>query len=770
MGLGGTTGVLKRGTRRLSATVLLCLLLGAASLGWASRGEGAHPGANGMIAYTVARPAGFGSVDRELYTVNADGSGSAFRLDEALGQEWSPDGNKLLFLRVSPGVSDLYVMNVDGTGERKLTSGIFAHSPTWSPDGSKIAYLHASPSNSADSEVWTMNADGTGKTQVTTDGFAKLNLDWALTPIGSRLAYAGVAPVAGWSLVTMNPDGTGRTPLSGISQDLAQRAGSGKLDWSPDGTKILFGSYTGLATGCGGINIQAYDVYVYAMATATLTNLTNTPSWEGPHEQNPAWSPDGTRIVMEVNHRTCQGDVPGFVRPAIHTMAATGGATFKITSPAVNGDVYDSHLQPQWQPCVGVGTAVCKSVAPPPPPQPPQPPPGQPPVTPPGPAPGDTPGVALDTWPGFRLQLTPGPACAGGICTSVRQRVANGNRYSRRTFSQVYATLNDGRMETQGCAVSDDEVGFPLLLRLCFPKSESTWLSQGLAGSHERRTADSPGGTWLVVSWCHRGTAKSCSKATETKTRVTLVGLSGAGAKRFEHVLLTEPFCSGGDATCTLKALRAHAGGAAVAGKWLYVADTNRVLVFDLSFFLVDRQDEPFLPLDHSFEVRNVGGPAGATTTRTGQYLSSLSIDANGSLVVAQYLDTKHDALVARFPLTSNGRLAVTGGRVHSTAVYTIDKDSDIDKVQGVASAGGTLLFSTSGAKLERARPNTVRQKDDKRIAWGQNQAQDLYASPATGRLWGINEYPGDRTIWSVNHRQAFGPTTTRRTQMQTGP
>lgn len=380
----------------------------------------------------------------------------------------------------------------------------------------------------------------------------------------------------------------------------------------------------------------------------------------------------------------------------------------------------------------------------------------------------DAPNVALDNWPGFRLQLNRHTDCPGGTCTILRQRLVNRDIVQKRTFSQVYGNLNDGSMKSRGCPVANGsarrswEVGFPIVSVRCFGESGNShnrWLTQGIAGSHEYRTGASPGATWLVVSWCYRGGGSRCTGATEIRSRITIVGLSGRGDEKFRHIGLSRPTCNPDTGNCAAKPLGAHAGGAAVAGKWLYVADTDRIFVFDLNFFFAG-DGEYRLPLDHWFLVRDVGGPSGARTTKTGAYVSSLSVDGNGSLVIAQYLDTNHDALVARFPLASDGRLSVSDGRAYSSAVFTIDKDSDINKAQGVASAGGTFLFATSGETLERARPNTVRREYDKCIRWGQNQAQDLYASPAKNVLWGINEYPADRTIWSVNYRYAFGFTT----------
>ena len=64
--------------------------------------------------------------------------------------------------------SDLYVVNADGGGERRLTSGPGnSLSPRWSPDGKSIAFERLRGNSS---QVFTVHADGTGERQLTREG------------------------------------------------------------------------------------------------------------------------------------------------------------------------------------------------------------------------------------------------------------------------------------------------------------------------------------------------------------------------------------------------------------------------------------------------------------------------------------------------------------------------------------------------------------------------------------------------------------------------
>ena len=103
-----------------------------------------------------------------MQIVRADGSGEARAFpDSTVRAEtpaWSRDGSRIAFQWSKDGNTDIYVVNVDGTGLQRLTTGPdLEEVPSWSPHG-RIAFQS---DRSGKMEIWIMNADGSGPRQLT---------------------------------------------------------------------------------------------------------------------------------------------------------------------------------------------------------------------------------------------------------------------------------------------------------------------------------------------------------------------------------------------------------------------------------------------------------------------------------------------------------------------------------------------------------------------------------------------------------------------------
>lgn len=100
-----------------------------------------------------------GRAEQQISVVNLSGSGNA-RVATGYAPAWSPDGKRMAFVVARVGDAQIYVMNADGTGARRLTPSGVNLLPAWSPDGRQIAFL---ASRNGGLAIYVMNADGSGE-------------------------------------------------------------------------------------------------------------------------------------------------------------------------------------------------------------------------------------------------------------------------------------------------------------------------------------------------------------------------------------------------------------------------------------------------------------------------------------------------------------------------------------------------------------------------------------------------------------------------------
>jgi Tol biopolymer transport system component len=176
-------------------------------------------------------------------------------------------------------VSDLYVMNVDGTRQTRLTMDpkLYAWSADWSPDGRKIVFHQGRISRDRDTEgsLYIMNADGSNIRQLTDLPGEEYVPAWS--PDGKRIAFVSVNDHK-QVIAAINTDGSNFQQLTSGAHPAYGPA------WSPDGKKIV---YTSNATGTD-------QLYIMNADGSNSTQLTNS----GAYNWGAVWSPDGSQIAF----------------------------------------------------------------------------------------------------------------------------------------------------------------------------------------------------------------------------------------------------------------------------------------------------------------------------------------------------------------------------------------------------------------------------------------------------------------------------------------
>lgn len=199
----------------------------------------------------------------------------------------SPNGDRIAFVALDGGHTEIFTANADGSNMKRLTSGtLSADQPAWSPDGTRIAYRLSA--NYSPARIWVVNADGTNPHAITNDAPGEHHHP-AWSPVqadGShRIAYAQAAMKDGYmraQIWSVRDDGTDRQILS----DESVGAYDDEPSWSPDGTRIVF--------------VRSGQELV-----VVKTDRSESPLFMGDLEGEqhaPAWSPDGSLIAFVSSH------------------------------------------------------------------------------------------------------------------------------------------------------------------------------------------------------------------------------------------------------------------------------------------------------------------------------------------------------------------------------------------------------------------------------------------------------------------------------------
>ena len=277
----------------------------------------AFPGDNGKIAFTGVQ----GSVT-DVLLVNPDGSGLQNLTSDAasdIDAAWSPDGKRIAWSTNRDGNFEIYVMEANGSGQTRLTNDPGADgSPAWSPDGTRIAF---DSNRDGDREIFVMGADGSAPTNLTQNSVPDHGPAWS--PDGDTIAFSRAQ-----ELWVMDPDGANPTELTQNTCSTNPFCGAVLPDWSADMTRI---AYLRDAVSGGDVDQELRSRELSTGNYTVLTTGGDPGAFCCGYLRGHSWAPDGARIVW------------------------TRTNLLQVASPDGSGEVTISEIasgRPSWQPII----------------------------------------------------------------------------------------------------------------------------------------------------------------------------------------------------------------------------------------------------------------------------------------------------------------------------------------------------------------------------------------------------------------------------------
>jgi Tol biopolymer transport system component len=190
-------------------------------------------------------------------------------------------GGRIAYLSSRDGQSGLFVMNADGSGQRRLTTGAdLFHA--WSPDGCRIVFRRQL------AQIMTVATDGAPPALgvQTSGGDPAGDMRAYLSPDSVRVVFTGRMPGGtGKDIFVVRADGSGLTNLTradGLSREYYDAR------WSPDGTRILFTS-----NGVQGTSVMNAD----GSGRRLLAERNNLAFWSADGSKVLVMTPEGLRAL-----------------------------------------------------------------------------------------------------------------------------------------------------------------------------------------------------------------------------------------------------------------------------------------------------------------------------------------------------------------------------------------------------------------------------------------------------------------------------------------
>ena len=181
--------------------------------------------------------------------------------------------NQIVFQSNLYGTWDIFIMNDDGTGKRRLTQRSGENiTPAVSPDGKRIAFVS---DRDGDEDIYIMGLDGVILDKVTNNNITDYHPAWS--PDGKKITYGSGATEGETEIYEMDL----------LTREITRITTNNQFDsfssYSPDGKTIVWIKWFENNNG---------ELFTIDLSTKVEKQLTHTDFFEG----YPSWSRDGKYV------------------------------------------------------------------------------------------------------------------------------------------------------------------------------------------------------------------------------------------------------------------------------------------------------------------------------------------------------------------------------------------------------------------------------------------------------------------------------------------
>ena len=182
---------------------------------------------------------------------------------------------------------ELYLLDKNGQITRLTHNNSHENNPALSFDGKKVVFNGGDENNLLSWEIYILDINSGDVVQLTDNNVIDAHADWS--PDGSKIVYGSFRdaqgnPFGSADIYVMNIDGSGQTQLTNSPWE------DNDPEWSPDGTKIVFKSTRHTQQN------GREEIYIMGSDGSDQKKLTTTTNWQSDHD--PSWSPGSDFILF----------------------------------------------------------------------------------------------------------------------------------------------------------------------------------------------------------------------------------------------------------------------------------------------------------------------------------------------------------------------------------------------------------------------------------------------------------------------------------------